>query len=61
MRLTLKDPAGCDRLEADLVKRFGPKSPSGRYFWIDKATGDIVTYTDDSSFKMSCRLTFEKR
>lgn len=59
VRLELKDGAGCDRVEAALVKRYGPKSPSGYYFWIDDAAGNIVEYADDRSWQnMTCRITY---
>ena len=60
IRLTLKDSAGCDRLEGDLVKRYGPRSPSGRYFWIDKTSGDVITFSDDRGSRMSCRLVYKR-
>lgn len=59
VQLVLKDPAGCDTVEAALVKRHGPKSPSGRYFWIDQKAGNIVEFADDRSWKtMTCRVTY---
>ncbi len=59
VRLKLKDGAGCDRVEAALVKRYGPMSPSGRYFWIDEIAGDIVEYADDRSWaNETCRITY---
>lgn len=58
--MELKDSAGCDRLEADLVKRYGPKSPTGKAFWVDEKSGDYVEYVDDRSWKMGCRLMVSK-
>jgi hypothetical protein len=59
VRLVLKDGAGCDRVEAALVKRYGPKSSSGYYFWIDEAAGNIVEYADDRSYwNTTCRITY---
>lgn len=59
VQLVLKDPAGCTPLEAALVKRHGPKSPSGNYFWIDEKAGNIVEFKDDRSWRnMTCRVTY---
>jgi len=58
VRTLLKDKTQCDALKAELVKRHGPRSPSGQYFWIDQKAGNSVQFDDGRQFGDTCYIHY---